>query len=377
MENIARDITPVIQKWLFKQKVIIIFGPRQVGKTTLAKKLLNKHGDKRDYYNCELLSVKRALEEQDPTSLKRLFGNSRMIVLDEAQSLSNVGLLIKSFHDMFPDVQIIATGSSSFELSNHLNEPLTGRALEFKLYPFSVNELKQVVRPIDFHSTLRHLLIYGSYPEIFLQSESDARVLLENLTTKYLYQDILKFEQLKKPDLLIKLLQLLAFQIGQEVSLHELAVSLQTKRETVERYLNLLEKCFVIVRLKGLSRNLRKEISKKEKIYFYDLGVRNSIIAQFNSIDLRNDVGQLWENFCIVERLKRNEYRQAFVNRYFWRTHDQKEIDYIEEYNGVFHAYEFKWSEPKKYTPPKVFKETYPNSEFKLIHQNNYEEFLE
>lgn len=375
MKNINRDITPIIERWLFKNKIIIIYGARQVGKTTLVKKLLEKYGDSGNYFNCDIIHIRNSFNQQDPVTLKRIVGDARLIVLDEAQRIEDIGMVLKILHDTYPNIQIIATGSSSFDLSNKTKEPLTGRSLEFILHPFSLRELLQIYSPIELINQIEQLVIYGLYPEIVMAPQADARRLLDNLTDKYLYKDIFEFEALKKSSVIVKLLQLIAFQISNEVSLHELATSLGINRKTVERYLDLLEKTFVIFRLKSFSRNLRKELLKKEKIYFYDVGIRNSIIAQLNPLPLRNDKGALWENFCISERLKLREYSEKYGHVYFWRTHDQKEIDFIEESEGVFTGYEFKW-EATKYKPPKDFINTYKNSSVNLITKNNFWEFL-
>jgi hypothetical protein len=376
MKTLDRDLQKIIEKWLFKNKVITIYGPRQVGKTTLAKKLLNKYGNEQNYFNCDHINVRDSLQHLEPLSLKKIIGNAKIVVFDEAQKIENIGLILKILHDTYPELQIIATGSSSFDLANRIQEPLTGRGLEYILYPFSLHELTQIYRRIDLNNQLEQLLLFGSYPEIVqASSQTDARNLLDNLTNKYLYKDVLEFETIKHPNFIVKLLQLLAFQVGNEVSIHELANNLNISRKTVERYLDILEKAFVIFRLKAFSRNLRKEITKKEKIYFYDLGIRNSLIAQYNPLNLRQDKGALWENFCIVERLKYLEYTEHHGNKYFWRTHDQKEIDYVEDYDGILHGYEFKW-DGKSYKIPKDFLTGYPGSSVTIIDRNNYLDFL-
>lgn len=371
---IKRHLEKNIEKYLFKGKIIIVYGARQVGKTVLAKSILKKYADENSYFNCEILSTKQALEQQDPLKLKNFLGNGRVIVLDEAQKVSNIGLALKLLIDTYPNMQIIATGSSSFDLSNQVNEPLTGRALEFTLFPFSLSELSDVHSSQEMNAVLEKSLVYGMYPEVVLSDINNARVYLNNLSSKYLYKDVLAFENLKRSDLLIDLLQLLALQIGNEVSTHELAVSLQCGRDTVLRYVDLLEKSFVIFRLRAFSRNLRNEIGKKQKIYFYDLGMRNSLISRLIPLSLRDDVGALWENFCVAERMKWLQNQERFANRYFWRTHTQKEVDYLEEYDDRLDGYEFKWSKDN-YSAPKDFL-SYKNSSVKLINKENYKEFL-
>ena len=375
MEYVNRDLQKRIEEWLFRQKVMVLYGARQVGKTTLVKKILSNHQCTRGYFNCELLPVKQLLERQDLSEIKRNFSNLPIVVLDEAQKIFQIGLLLKMIHDTYPDIQLIATGSSSFTLINQLSEPLTGRGIEFMLYPFSYHEISQQYRPIDLHQQISSLLVFGLYPEIFLQSQSDSVFLLNNLVSKYLYKDVFEFETIKRPEIIVRLLQSLAFQIGNEVSHHELANHVKANVKTVERYLDLLEKTFVIYRLKALSRNLRNEIGKKEKIYFYDLGIRNSLINQFNPLPLRNDIGALWENFCVIERLKLRQIQKKQGPVYFWRTHDQKEIDYVEEENGTFRGFEFKWNPEVKIKHSHLFAEKYKGT-VEIIHPGNIDLFL-
>ncbi|MCX6794940.1 MAG: ATP-binding protein [Candidatus Falkowbacteria bacterium] len=376
MENkqIKRDIEKNIRDWLFKGKIIILYGARQVGKTTLAKKLLREHGRPTDYFNCEISSIRSALEKEDPTALKKFLGDGRLIVLDEAQKVSNIGLILKLLLDTYPNIQIVATGSSSFDLANQVNEPLTGRALEFTLYPFSLRELKNFYKNYELEGQLENLLIYGLYPEIVKSDSTNARQLLDNLSNKYLYQDILIFNRIKKSGLIVKLLQLLALQIGNEVSINELAVNLQCSRDTVVNYLDILEKAFIIFRLRAYSRNQRKEIVKKQKIYFVDLGIRNSLISRYNELAVRDDVGALWENFCIIERLKKIQADNLYCQKYFWRAISQKKVDYVEEYNDRLDGYEFKWGKGKASAPKEFL--AYKNSRVNLINRDNYQEFL-
>lgn len=373
MEYIERLLEKRIEEWLFKGKIITVFGPRQVGKTTLVKKLLEKHGHPEHYYNCDIPSVARYFEEPEPVLLRRLIGNAALVVIDEAQNVENIGKTLKVIHDSMPEIQVIATGSSSFALGNSLNEPLTGRGVEFILYPLSLKELEGIYRPHEIDPQITFFLRFGLYPEILDQTEDRAGMLIENLADKYLYKDILALENLRKPELLTSLLQLLAFQIGSEVSRNELAVRLHTSRETVERYLDLLEKTFVIFRLKPLSRNRRNEIARKEKIYFYDLGIRNSVISSFQPLQKRNDTGALFENLMILERLKYLQYSGQNPKPWFWRTHDQKEIDYLEESSGRFHAFAFKWGKGGiRSSVRDSFLLDYPDTEFTLITRDNY-----
>lgn len=376
MENnlIKRDIEENIKEWLFKGKIIILYGARQVGKTTLAKKLLKEYGRPEDYFNCEIISIRQVLGKEDPAVLKKFLGNGRLIVLDEAQKVTNIGLILKLLSDTYPDMQIIATGSSSFDLVNKINEPLTGRALEFTLYPFSLRELKFFYKNYELDGQLENLLVYGLYPEIIKSGLPDARQLLDNLSNKYLYQDILIFDRIKKSDIVVKLLQLLALQIGNEVSINEMAVNLQCSRDTVVNYLDILEKAFIVFRLRAYSRNQRKEITKKQKIYFVDLGIRNSIISRYNELAVRDDVGALWENFCVSERIKKLQADNLSCQKFFWRTIDQKEVDYVEEYNDRLDGYEFKWAKGKASAPKEFL--AYKNSSIKLINRENYQDFL-
>jgi len=373
---IQRQLQAVVNRWLFRGKVIILYGARQVGKTTLAKVLLREHGgDANAYYNCEIPSVRQVLEQQEPELLRREFGTHRLIVLDEAQYIPNIGQILKVIADHLPEVQIIATGYSSFELAQRTGEPLTGRALTFTLYPFSYEELGQLHRPSERLGLLENWLRFGTYPEIIQASQEDTKFLLDDLTARYLYKDIFVFENIRKADIVHQLLQLLAFQIGNEVSIHELALKLKVNESTVSRYIDLLEKAFVIFRLPAFSRNLRKEVSKKKKIYFYDLGVRNSIIQQYQPLKGRVDRGALWENFLVAERTKYLHARLRFPKQYFWRTHDQQELDYLEEADGQLHGYEFKWN-PKKAKAPVAFAKAYPKAEVQVLHQQNFEPFL-
>ncbi len=375
MNLIKRKIQPIIENWLFRGKVIILYGARQVGKTTLAKALLSKYRQEDGYYNCEIQSVRAILGQEEPVLLKKYLGNKKIVVFDEAQYVPNIGRVLKLLADTYPELQIIATGSSSFDLANRTGEALTGRALQFILYPLSYSEVGELYNPFERKAQLNNFLRFGMYPEIVQAPDEEARVLLDDLSSRYLYKDVLEFENLKRADIIFKLLQLLALQIGSEVSVNELSNSLQTHRRTIERYIDLLEKAFVIFRLRSFSRNLRKEISKGYKIFFYDVGVRNSIIQQYQDVELRMDKGMLWENFLICERLKFLQTQQINPNNYFWRTHDQQEIDYLEEFNGKLTGYEMKWKFKRK-KAPKAFMENYPNSEFQFIEQDNFEWFI-
>lgn len=372
----TRDLQPIIQERCFQSKAIILLGARQVGKTTLLKKIIQEQQLDALYLNCDEPQTVTALTNCNLKELQMVIGANKFVVIDEAQKVNNIGLTLKLIVDNMPDVQVIATGSSAFELRNCLNEPLTGRKYEYQMFPISSKEIYQSSGYIDLKGLLETRLIYGSYPDI-LNHANDARELLRMLTDSYLYKDILATDNLRKPDVLDKLLRALAFQVGSEVSYNELAQTIGTDSKTVERYIELLEKCYIIFRLHGLSRNLRNELKKAKKIYFYDNGVRNAIIQQFAPLELRNDVGALWENFFISERIKRNHYQQNYCNIYFWRTKSQLEIDYIEEQNGQMTAFEMKWNPKKSNTSiPETFLNAYDVKETVIITPDNYLDYL-
>lgn len=371
-----RDLQSVIQERCFQGKAIILLGARQVGKTTLLKKIIQEQHVDALYLNCDEPQTISALTNCNLKELQMIVGANKFVVIDEAQKVDNIGLTLKLIVDNMPDVQVVATGSSAFELRNCLNEPLTGRKFEYQMFPISSNEIYQSLGYIDLKGALETRLIYGSYPDI-LNHANDARELLRMLTDSYLYKDILATDNLRKPDVLDKLLRALAFQVGCEVSYNELAQIVGTDSKTVERYIELLEKCYIIFRLHGLSRNLRNELKKAKKIYFYDNGVRNAVIQQFAPLDIRNDAGALWENFFISERIKRNHYQQNYCNTFFWRTKSQLEIDYIEEQNGQMTAFEMKWN-PKKANAsiPESFLNSYDVKETVVITPDNYLDYL-
>ena len=368
-----RRIEAEIEKHLFKGKAIALYGPRRVGKTTLVKDLLQKYPQDGRYLNCDEPDVRQALTEKTSSELINYLGNHKLVVIDEAQRVKNIGLTLKLVTDNIPDMQIVATGSSSFDLSNKIKEPLTGRVCEFQLYPLSQLEITE--NETEIKRLLESRLIFGTYPEVVTNQEI-ARETLQNIYRNYLYKDALEFQGLKSPEMVEKLLTALALQIGQEVSYTELANLVGIDQKTVTTYIRLLELAFVIFRISPLSRNLRKEISKSRKIYFYDLGVRNAVINNFNPIHMRSDIGQLWENFIIVERAKRNEILRISPNRYFWRTWNKQEIDYIEEEGGTMNTFEIKWNEKVKVKKPKIWTETYPNSTWKKIDKENFIDFI-
>ncbi|MES0492141.1 MAG: ATP-binding protein [Leptospirales bacterium] len=354
-------------------KVIVLYGARQVGKTTLIRELVKN--TKHLWLNADEPDVLEKLQNKTSSELKTLTGDNTVVVIDEAQRIENVGLTLKLFTDELPGIKVIASGSSSFELSNKIKEPLTGRKWEFMLYPFSYSEMKNHTTAVEEKRLLEHRLIYGYYPDI-VNHPGDAEFRLNELSESYLYKDILALGVVRKPDRLQKLLQALAFQVGNVVSYHELGQICGINNETVETYVDLLEKSFVVFHLGSFSRNLRNEIKKSRKIYFHDNGIRNSIIRQFNPVSLRNDIGALWENFIISERIKFNSVRQLRPNMYFWRTHSGQEIDYIEESGGELRAFEMKWSQRKKHKIPESFATTYPEHTFEIIDRMNFDTLI-
>lgn len=373
---IKRKLEEVIANQLFKGKAIILVGPRQVGKTTLLREFIRRSDKQVLSLNCDEPEAQTMLTNTNVAKLQTIIGNNELVIIDEAQKVDNIGLTLKLIVDNMPDVQVIATGSSAFELRNSLNEPLTGRKFEYQMYPVSCGEIMDTYGLIEERRTLENRLIYGSYPDIIMHPE-EARRYLTELTQSYLYKDILSLDSLRKPRLLDKLLQALAFQVGSEISTNELARTLQTDGKTIDKYIDLLEKSYVIFRLGGLSRNLRTELKRAKKIYFYDNGVRNAIIQQFAPVNLRNDMGVLWENFFIAERMKRNHYYGLYCNRYFWRTTLQQEIDLVEESDGEMTAFEMKWNPAKKVLFSKSFTEAYKVKETITVTPDNYLEYLQ
>lgn len=371
---IHRVLENVIAKHFFRGKAIIITGPRQVGKTTLVKRLSDSVGEKTLWINGDEADTNDLLANATSTRLKSLIGNNKLLVIDEAQKINKIGLTLKLIVDNLKDIQVIVTRSSSLDIANHLNEPLTGRKFEYNLYPISFEEMVNHTSEIEETRLLEHRLVYGYYPDI-INNPGEEQKLIQLITSSYLYKDVLALEQIRKPVLIDKMLQALALQMGNEVSYNELGQLVGADKETVEKYIDLLEKSFVIFTLQSLNRNMRSELKKSKKIYFWDNGVRNAIIKNFNPLNLRQDVGALWENFMITERIKHNHYRQLYTNSWFWRTVTQQEIDYVEEYEGKLHAYEFKWSDDK-IRFPKSFSEVYPGSELKHVTRKNFKEII-
>jgi predicted AAA+ superfamily ATPase len=370
---IKRLIQDDIEKLIFKGKIIIIYGPRQVGKTTLIKQIEKKYEDISLYLNCDEPDIKEIFSKTS-TEIRSFFGQKKLILIDEAQQIKDIGHSLKLMVDSIPDIQIIATGSSSFELSEKVIEPLTGRKYEFILYPLSILELRSLYSDIEIKRLIEQFIIYGMYPEIQLASENRSRNLI-SIANSYSYKNVLKFQNIKNPDVLEKLLKALALQIGNQVSYNELAEITGVDKNTVSNYIRILEKAFIIYRLTPFSRNLRNEIKKLNKIYFIDTGIRNALINNLNSFDLRNDVGNLWENFWINERIKYLRYKNIQLNTYFWRTRQSQEIDFIEEYASEIKAYELKWNS-NKLKVPSSFSENYKNSKINLVNRENFLDFL-
>ena len=372
--EIKRDLGAQLLSLGSLKKIMVVLGPRQVGKTTLLNQMTANASDVLSF-DCDNIDDRLALESKTKTELAALMGKTSTIIIDEAQRVRNIGMTLKMLGDLHLDAQIFVTGSSSLQLADDINEPATGRILEFNLYPFSLSELAAHNSWREVNRLLEYRMIYGTYPEIVNHSEQ-ARLLLQNIVNSYLYKDLLEYKGIKKPDILRKLVMALAFQIGSEVSYNELANLLGIDKETVETYIDLLEKCFVVFRLDSFSRNARNEIKKGKKIYFYDNGVRNAVINNFSPLEMRNDVGALWENLMMVERRKRHAYSGKFVQQYFWRTLRQQEIDLIEECDGQISAFEFKWKAGKVARLPLSFSEAYPNATFQTITPDNYQSFV-
>lgn len=372
---IKRALESRIISRLKDSKAIIILGPRQAGKSTLVQAMQAQFPQPVTWWNGDETDIRTMLEKPTSSLLKSLIGNHKTVVIDEAQRIKNIGLCIKLITDNIKGVKVVATGSSAFELANKINEPLTGRKWEYRLYPMSFAELAAHTSLLEEKRLLHHRLLYGYYPEIVL-SPGTEQPLLKQLADSYLYKDILTWERIQKPDKLEKLVQALAFQTAQLISYNELGQLCGLNAETVEKYINLLEKAFIVFRLPAFSRNLRNELKKSYKIYFYDNGLRNAVISQFNPITLRSDTGQLWENWFISERMKFLNNNGMYANRYFWRTLAQQEVDYIEEADGVITAFECKWNPKSKGALSRAFINAYPDAVTHVITPENAELFL-
>jgi len=372
---VKRTLQELIEVFLFKKKTIIIYGARQVGKTTLVEELVKNLTEQTLFLNGDDADVRELFTNASATRLHPVIGRHKIVIIDEAQRIPETGLVLKIIHDNFKDIQLLATGSSSFELANKVNEPLTGRKFEFFLHPLSFGEMVSHHGFLTEKRLLEHRLIYGYYPDIALNVGEELK-LLKNLVSSYLYKDLFVLEQIQKPVLLEKILKALALQTGNEVSFSELAQLLGSDRSTIEKYIDFLEKAHIIFCLNGLNRNVRNEIKKGRKIYFYDNGVRNAVLGNFSPINARADAGPLWENFVISERYKFLSNKDIEFNRYFWRTTQKQEIDYIEEYRGKYSAYEIKWNPGARAALSRTFSNAYPGTEFKIITPENMNEFI-
>lgn len=372
---IPRKLYNTIIQRLQPQKALILLGPRQVGKSTILNEIGKNSNFKLLKLDCDDTHTRSRLQDHTLPNLKNLVGDAELLLIDEAQRVKNIGLTLKIIIDQIKKPRILVLGSSAFDLANEINEPLTGRKWEFMLLPLSTEEMINYQGEFEETRRLSQRMIYGMYPEVITSPELQQQALYQ-LDSSYLFKDIFRFQELRKPELLEKMLQALAFQIGSEVTYNNLANLLSSDKATIQRYIELLEKSFIIFRLPAFSRNLRNELKKSRKIYFWDCGIRNALIGDFRPLEMRNDIGGLWENFVISERRKYNLYREFYGKSYFWRTTQQQQVDYLEEYDGQLFAYEFKWNANKKAYLPKTFQNAYPNAEVKVITPNNYADFV-
>jgi uncharacterized protein len=377
--EIQRALFPKLLKAAVPGKVILLVGARRTGKTFLIHQLIGKLGKKKCLLlNGEDMIVQQALRQRTLNNYQSLTAGYQYIIIDEAQKIPEAGLILKLMVDEIKGIRLIVTGSSMFDLKNKLGEPLTGRKTDFTLFPLAQSEYNQIENRLDMQRNLDEKLIYGCYPELLqYKTQKQKQNYLYEIVSSYLYKDILIFENLRNAEKIIDLLKLIAWQIGKEVSLEELGRNLQMSKNTVERYLDLLTKVFVLFKIRGFRRNMRNEIVKTKRWYFYDNGIRNAVIANFQPLNLRNDIGMLWENYMASERLKFQHYKERKTNNYFWRTHDRQEIDWVEERNGKLSGYEFKYSAEKKtVSAPPAWITYYPEASFKVIHKSNFDEFI-
>jgi len=369
---ITRTLAKRIRNKIGRGKAIMVIGPRQVGKTTLIRNELAN--EEVAFFDGDDPTVRNLLDSPNTEKIRSLIGNKKVVFIDEAQRINGIGLTLKIITDQFKDVQLWISGSSSFTLAHELNEPLTGRKWEYEMYPISWEEFQNHVGFLKAEQSLTTRLIYGFYPDV-INNPGEEKEILKNLVDSYLYRDILSYAEIRKPEVLEKLVQALALQLGSEVNYNELSQTVGVDKNTIQRYISILEKGYVIFKLPSFSSNIRNEIKKNKKIYFYDNGIRNMIIGNFNEINLRQDKGGIWENFLISERIKQNEYKLTLAKSYFWRTTQQQEVDYVEEVNQAIIGYEFKWNAKKKVKLPKTFVEKY-NAQEKIINNENFREFV-
>jgi len=371
---IIRFLEQTLREKLKSKKAIILLGARQVGKTTLLRELF-KNEEKILWLNGDELDVQSIFANISATRLKAIIGENKFLIIDEAQRIKDIGLRLKLITDQIPEVQLLVTGSSALELANVVNEPLTGRKWEYKMFPISFGEMVAHHGLLEEKRLLPHRLIYGYYPEVVNQIGMEKDI-LKQLASSFLYKDVLLLDQVKRPDALVKLLQALAYQVGSQVSYNELSQLCGIDAKTVEKYIVLLEQTYVIFRLGSFSRNLRNELKKSRKIYFYDNGIRNALIANFSQIENRSDIGALWENFLVSERLKSLSYNAVWTNHWYWRNTEQQEIDYLEDGDGKLRAFEFKWNPKAKVKFPNSFKLAYPEASFEVVDRDNFDLFL-
>ncbi|MDA3839143.1 MAG: ATP-binding protein [Candidatus Delongbacteria bacterium] len=367
-----RTLEDIVKKRINNGKAIIIVGARQVGKTTLIKKIL----ENKEYlfWDGDDPTIRNLLTNPNTEQIRSLIGNHSTIFLDEAQRIDNIGITLKIITDQFKKIQLLVSGSSSFDLGNKLNEPLTGRKWEYELFPLSWEEFENKNGFIKAEQQLEDRLLYGFYPEV-INNQGDEKEILKQLVNSYLYRDILAFSDIRKPEVVENLLQALALQLGNEVNYNELSQTIGINKITIQKYIDILEKGYIIFRLNSYSKNVRNEIKRSRKIYFYDNGVRNFIIGNFNSLNLRQDKGSLWENFLVSERKKQNYYKSTFAKIFFWRSRQKQEVDFVEEISGNITGYEFKWKTRNNIKLPKTFTDAY-NADTKIIDHTNFREFV-
>lgn len=376
MKFIERSIQKFLKESLNTGKIIVLYGARQVGKTTLVKEII-KGIENAVYYSCDDPLTKEQLERKNTEELRIFTQGKKLVVFDEAQRVENIGITLKLLHDTYPELQILATGSSSFDLANKLPEPLTGRAFHYLLLPLSLEEIACAEDALMADRSIEPCLVYGSYPEVLLGTQDRAE-LISTIATQYLFKDLLVCDGIRKPDLLEKLLKVLAASLGSEVSYSELSNTLSVSRNTILAYITYLEQAFIIFRVSPYFPNIRSQVTKKQKIYFYDLGIRNALLGNFNPLALRNDLGALWENFVVAERKKYALARdERFVKQYFWRTYDGQEVDLVEEWTGQkMHAFEMKYHEKKRYKTPPLWKKHFPKTPVAVVTRENYRTVL-
>lgn len=370
--QISRILERSLSEKLFGSKAIVLIGPRQVGKTTLIRNLLK--GKEYLFLDGDDITVRNILDKANTEQLRQLIGNHTIVFVDEAQRIANIGITLKIITDQFKEVQLLVSGSSALEINNQTREPLTGRKWEYELFPVSWSEFENEVGVLKSQQLLETRLLYGMYPDVITHLGEEIDILRE-LTNSYLYKDLLALSTIRKPEVLEKIVKALAHQIGSEVSLNEVAQLVGVDKNTVSNYIDLLEKGYVIFKLPSFSRNLRNEIKRNQKIYFYDTGIRNALISNFSPLNNRNDLGAIWENFLIAERYKKLRYTKSLANAYFWRTAAQQEIDYVEEVGGTLHGYEFKWNPAARLKGIKTFTETY-KATVELVHSENFRDFV-